>query len=177
MILVLLLVLAWLYGWGLRTPGASGGLSRFRLLLGVFLVLASWLPARSLLSPRAGFPSPDWRPYSLQARQGALAEKRPVMIDFYADWCIPCKELDRFSFSDPGVLALSKEFLALKADLTRSESTEVLELTRHFQIKGVPTIVFLDASGKELEDLRLVHFENAVALRKRMSRALGREEP
>ena len=119
-----------------------------------------------------GVPSVEWKAYNHALRAQAFSKGRPVIIDFYADWCLPCKELDRFSFSDRRVVELSTRFLTLKADLTRQESPEAAELTRHFDVKGVPTIVFLDGSGKEIQDLRLVSFEAADALLARMRRAL-----
>lgn len=102
-----------------------------------------------------------WETYSESQLQAARAAQKPVMIDFYADWCIPCKELDKFTFSDPRVIEQSKKMLMLKADLTRSQSEEVQALQKKYNIKGVPTLVFLSPSGEEISAARVVSFVNA----------------
>lgn len=79
-----------------------------------------------------------------------LEGKRGVIIDFYADWCIPCKELDAITFADPKVIELSKEFGTFKADMTKSLSPEVSALREKYKIVGVPTVLILDNNGKEI---------------------------
>jgi thiol:disulfide interchange protein DsbD len=87
------------------------------------------------------------------------AAKQPVMIDFYATWCLPCKELDAKTFSDPRVAAELKRFRRVKADLTFTDDPKTLALTKQYAIVGMPTIVFIDANGHERRDLRLAGFE------------------
>ncbi|MCU0332190.1 MAG: thioredoxin fold domain-containing protein [Ignavibacteriaceae bacterium] len=101
--------------------------------------------------------SVDWTPFT----EDALAEisGRGMIIDFYADWCIPCKELDALTFSDPEVIALSKEFETYKADMTKSLSPEVESLRERFKIIGVPTVLILNSKGEEVE--RITGFVNA----------------
>ena len=118
-----------------------------------------------LLSARA---EPDWVPYSHEAFARASTSGRPILIDFYADWCLPCKELDRFTFSDPRVLEESRRFDLLKADLTQFESSQVREVRDRFDVIGVPTLVFLDAQGNERKDLRVYGFENPEAFLARL---------
>ena len=89
------------------------------------------------------------------------------MLDFYADWCLPCKELDQNTFSDPRVKAEMNRFTRLKADLTLANEKSD-RLSREFTIVGVPTIVFIDASGKEVRDLRLTGFEGPDAFLRRL---------
>jgi len=90
-----------------------------------------------------------WQPYS----EVAVAEisNRGVIIDFYADWCIPCKELDALTFSDPEVIKVSEEFETYKADLTESLSPEVEQLREKYKIVGVPTVLILNSNGEEVE--------------------------
>ncbi len=102
-----------------------------------------------------------WQPYSPVKLQQAQEKQMPVMIDFFANWCIPCKELDKFTFSDHRVIELSRKFMMLKADLTRSQSTEVQQLQKQYHIKGVPTIVFLGPDGKEIPGMRVVSYVKA----------------
>lgn len=99
-----------------------------------------------------------WDPYSENSLEN-ISDKRGVIIDFYADWCIPCKELDALTFSDPRVIELSREFATFKADMTRSVSPEVENLRNKFNIVGVPTVLILDPSGNELK--RITGFVNA----------------
>jgi thiol:disulfide interchange protein DsbD len=101
--------------------------------------------------------SVEWKSFT----EDALAEisGRGMIIDFYADWCIPCKELDALTFSDPEVIALSKEFETYKADMTKSLSPEVESLRERFKIIGVPTVLILNSKGEEVE--RITGFVNA----------------
>ena len=93
------------------------------------------------------------------------------MIDFSASWCAPCRELDEKTFSDPRVRRELEKRALFKADLTRAASPEAVALSGKYAILGVPTIVFLDAAGRERSDLRLVGFENAESFVKRLEKA------
>jgi len=100
-----------------------------------------------------------WQPYSDEAVEAAKLQGKPVFIDFMADWCIPCKELDKFTFSRPEVVALSRNFVMLKGDLTVGTDPKVKAMYAKFGVKGVPTLVFIGADGVELADLRGTGFE------------------
>jgi thiol:disulfide interchange protein DsbD len=110
----------------------------------------------------------EWEPYSESVLASAKEQGRPVMIDFYADWCAPCKQLERQTFNEPRVAAALKNFAAVKANLTRGEDPAVKSLYRQFRIAGVPTIVFLGADGEEIRSLRLQEFESADRFLKRV---------
>ncbi len=101
----------------------------------------------------------EWQKYDAKALTAAKTTGKPIVIDFYADWCIPCKELDAKTFSDPKVAAELERFTRIKADLTRAEDATTKALTKEYAILGVPTIVILDSSGRELEQSRLTGFE------------------
>ncbi|MBK9966134.1 MAG: thioredoxin family protein [Holophagales bacterium] len=92
----------------------------------------------------------------------ATAAGKPVVIDFFADWCLPCKELEKFTFTDAGVRRELAGWVLLKADLTQSASPEVAALRTKWNIQGVPTIVFLGPDGKESK-ARVVQFEKPAA--------------
>ncbi|MEA3286927.1 MAG: cytochrome c biogenesis protein CcdA [Candidatus Marinimicrobia bacterium] len=96
-----------------------------------------------------------------------LASEKPVMIDVYADWCIPCKEMDKFTFPNAEVVQLSKSFTAIKIDMTHQNGTFEQELLERFSIKGVPTYIFLK-NETELASLRSTGFENADKFLQRM---------
>jgi thiol:disulfide interchange protein DsbD len=91
-----------------------------------------------------------------------------VIVDFYADWCIPCKELDQKTFSDAAVARELGRFVRVKANLTNDKDAKVQQLTKDYAIVGVPTIVFLDASGHEVPALRLTGYESAGEFLKRL---------
>lgn len=93
-----------------------------------------------------------FRPFSDRALSEAAAKKSPVLIDFYADWCLPCKELDHTTFKDPRVIQATRTWVLLKADLTRQNSAEVASLARKWQILGVPTLLFIGTDGQEKGD-------------------------
>lgn len=100
----------------------------------------------------------QWHSYSESQLNRARNQNKPLMIDFYADWCIPCKELDQFTFSAPEVVETSRDFVMIKVDLTTSDDPLSKTLKTQYRVKGVPTLVFLSPDGTELKDLRIVGF-------------------
>ena len=113
-----------------------------------------------------------WETYSEDALARAKADGRPVFIDSYADWCIPCKELDKFTFSQPEVVVLSRNFVMLKGDLTVGTDPKVKAMYAKFGVKGVPTLVFIDAAGRELTELRGTGFEKKEVFLPKLRKAL-----
>ncbi|HKR66455.1 MAG TPA: cytochrome c biogenesis protein CcdA, partial [Thermoanaerobaculia bacterium] len=105
--------------------------------------------------PKKREPGVVWTPYDAKAIAAARAAGKPVVIDFYADWCLPCKELDEKTFTDKRVGAELERFVRLKGDLTQPENA----LAKQYAVIGVPTLVFLDATGAEVTDARLTGFE------------------
>ena len=103
-----------------------------------------------------------FQPYSDAALAEAAAAGKPVVIDFFADWCLPCKELEKFTFTDAGVRKALEGWVLLKADLTKTASPEVSALRTKWNIQGVPTMVFLGPDGKESKP-RVVQFEKPAA--------------
>jgi len=90
----------------------------------------------------------------------AKAAGKTVMLDFYADWCVSCKEMDRFTFSDAAVQAQLKDTLLLQADVTANDADDKALLQR-FQLFGPPATLFFDKQGKELADHRVTGFQDA----------------
>jgi thiol:disulfide interchange protein DsbD len=84
-------------------------------------------------------------------------QQRPVMLDFYADWCSSCKELERFTFSNPAVAAALADFVLLQADVT-ANSPDDQALLQKFALAGPPAILFYHRDGRELRHLRLIGF-------------------
>jgi len=79
------------------------------------------------------------------------------MLDFYADWCVSCKELERFTFSDIKVQARLKDIILLQADVT-ANSDDDKALLKKFGLFGPPGIIFFDKTGKE--NGRVIGYEN-----------------
>ena len=148
-----------------RTLAGARRFLAVRLVTGVAVVAAgAWLTLPLVQAK----PALAWEPYDHGALARASVEGRPTIIDFSADWCLPCRELERFTFTDPSVIDEAARFRLLKADLTQFESAPVSQIRDRFDVIGVPTIVFLDSGGQERRELRLFGFEPAAAFLERM---------
>ena len=130
------------------------------------LVLATfWITAWAMRGPGI-----EWHAYSEQTLQQAAAQNKPVIIDFYAEWCTPCRELEEVTFHHADVVRQAQnDFIMVKVDVTQAGNPLHEQLLKQYGIQGVPTIVFLDARGKERTDLRLVDFLPPEQLLTRMS--------
>lgn len=109
----------------------------------------------------------------LDARLAAAkSEGKPVMLDFYADWCVSCKEMEKYTFTDPQVQAQLANAVLLQADVTANDALDQ-ELMRRFGIFGPPTIAFFGADGVERKNYRLVGFSPAEKFRDHVAEAFG----
>ncbi len=126
---------------------------RFKWAVGVAAIVAAVLIVFRPAAPALEFGAFD------EARLAtARAARTPVMIDFAADWCVPCHELDEITFTDPEVVRAASGLVRMKVDLTHFDAPESQALRTRFAIAGVPTIVFLDADGNEVQAARVVGF-------------------
>ncbi|MDF1528252.1 MAG: protein-disulfide reductase DsbD [Sedimenticola sp.] len=91
----------------------------------------------------------------------ASAAGKPVMLDFYADWCVSCKEMERYTFSDPKVIAALAGAVLLQADVTANDDQDIALLQGHFGLPGPPSIMFYGSDGKERKNYRVVGFKGA----------------
>jgi len=99
-----------------------------------------------------------WQPYSYAKLQQAFQANQPVLVDIYADWCLPCVEMDHVTFRHPDVAARLSSFVTLRVDATGGISREAQALLDQYDVFGVPTILLFDASGREHPELRIQGF-------------------
>jgi thiol:disulfide interchange protein DsbD len=147
------------------------GIGVIVLLGGTALLIGALSGGRDILQPLAGFrggagqaehavafqriDSPAQLDEAIRAAAG-----KPVMLDFYADWCVSCKEMERYTFVDDAVRAKLAGVVTLQADVTRNLDDHKALLKR-FNLFGPPGIVFFDRQGKLINDLRVVGFQSA----------------
>jgi thiol:disulfide interchange protein DsbD len=143
------------------------GLGIMALIAGVALVVGALAGSRDPLRPLAGLmgdaaPAPKFERVASSAELDArlAAAGRPVMLDFYADWCVSCKEMEHYTFSDPRVKAKLEGTLLLQADVT-ANNAEHKQLLKRFSLFGPPGIIFFDAQGREIKGLRVIGYQNA----------------
>jgi thiol:disulfide interchange protein DsbD len=147
---------------GLHLGWLDGNQATFRVFLWIkttagvaCLVLATFL----VTSWAMRGPGVAWKPYSNEILQEAQKLKKPVIIDFYATWCTPCRELEEVTFHDAAIVKeTEKDFVMVKVDVTKGGNSFYEQLLQRYGVKGVPTIVFVDRDGKERADLRLVDY-------------------
>ncbi len=141
------------------------------LLAGAALLVGALAGASDPLAPLAGFrvgaasanaPAVQFEQvHSLAELQQRLeGAAKPAMLDFYADWCVTCKEMERYTFSDERVRAKLAQMLVLQADVT-ANTAEDKALLKRFRLFGPPGIIFFDRGGHEIDGLRVIGFQGA----------------
>jgi len=147
-LLLALLAIIWIIGL------ASGGRSLFQPL--------EHLGRASQVTGPAVATKPVFEPIRTLAQLDRVlaASTRPVMLDFYADWCVSCKEMEAFTFVDPAVIQRMNQFQLLKVDVT-SNTSDDRALLKRFRLFGPPGIMFFAPGGQELKDIRVVGFQSA----------------
>jgi thioredoxin:protein disulfide reductase len=100
-----------------------------------------------LVSGRASRAELAFRPFDPVLLRTALIDRKPVVVDFSADWCVPCREMEHTTFADPDVVKHANDFVWLKANLT-SANPRNAALMKQFDVAGVPTTIFIDSTGR-----------------------------
>jgi thiol:disulfide interchange protein DsbD len=160
-------------------PAAAHGFQRFSKGIGIIALIAGLAylvgalsGGRDILQPLAGLRAADSggtssaTPFERVSSVAELDDRiraaagRTVMLDFYADWCISCKEMERYTFSDERVRSRFREMVLLQADVT-ANNAEQATLLKRFRLFGPPGIVFFDRDGREIQGLRVIGFQPA----------------
>ena len=158
------------------------GVGFLALLAGAALAIGALSGSRDVLRPLAGLMAGGergaqevrfTRVRNLAELEAKLqAPGKPVMFDFYADWCLSCKEMEAFTFTDARVKAKMEQMLLLQADVT-ANSPEDKVLLKRFSLFGPPGIIFFDRQGKEIQGLRVIGYQPADRFLATLDRAVG----
>jgi thioredoxin:protein disulfide reductase len=160
-----------------RLYSVVGGLVGGYLLLGVLLTEGFILPPLSLGgaagAQEAARPGIPWGDDEAAALARAAAEGKPVILDFTAEWCAACKELEHFTYTDPTVIAAAERMVPLMIDATEDTDPAVKALVEKYGVRGLPTVKFLRPDGTPMEELTITGFLPAPEFLPYMERALG----
>ncbi len=175
------------------TAGSSGwkklwkGLGVLLLIYGIIILLGLASGNRNVFQPLKGlsnFSGTTAQTEHLNFKQikgidglnaelaKAKAAGKPVMLDFYADWCVSCKEMEALTFADPAVQQALKGVVLLQADVTPNDALDT-ELYKHFGIIGPPSIMFFDTNGEERRNYRVVGYMPAEKFSQHVERAFN----
>lgn len=180
LLMATLIIISGIYMGALETlsEGASGwrklwkGFGLVILIYGVFYLWGVAAGSKDLIQPLKGISGPVVVGAAGNAQSGHLQFKqikgedglkqalasikgKPAMLDFYADWCISCKEMEKYAFTHPDVLAALKDFEVLQTDVTANDKTDQLFM-KSLGIYGPPAILFFDRNGNEIKGSRVV---------------------
>ncbi len=159
-------VVLMIYGALMLVGTAAGGKDTVQPLRGLSAMAGAAAPAHAEFKRIKSVADLD------RELAAASAQGRPVMLDFYADWCVSCKEMERYTFSDPEVLRILSSYQLLQADVTAYDDTDKALIEGRFGLPGPPGIIFYDRNGQERRNHRLVGFMAADEFAAHAQRAL-----
>ncbi|MDZ7263758.1 MAG: thioredoxin domain-containing protein [candidate division KSB1 bacterium] len=152
-----------------HAPGYTRGFKIGRGVFGVAMMVLGIIWVNQAIHAKTS--ALDWLHYENQSLTELTAGNQPVFIDFYADWCAPCKEMDRTTFQDKRIIELSKQLKLVKVDCT-APNEAVRNFMQQFEVTGMPTLVFIDKNGLEQRDLREIGYIDAEKLLDKLKRLL-----
>jgi thiol:disulfide interchange protein DsbD len=129
------------------TFGEGGPVAQVRKALGIvasvagLFLLVGWLEA-----PRGNL---SWEPSENTGRARAESERRPMLLDFTAEWCGACNELSRITFADPSVMVEASRFVAVRVDATHEDDPSLDDLKDRYKVVGLPTVILVGSDGQE----------------------------
>ncbi len=148
----------------------SVGFSKFKTLIALLAVFyGAWI-----LKPTDGREEVKWKNYTSveQISSSVSTDKKPVMIDFYADWCAQCKELDEYTYTDKEIIDLSSKLNTIKIDLTKENEA----ISNKYNIKGLPVVLFMNSKGEEITALRVTGFLKPSEFKTKITKLLESEK-
>ncbi|MFK9855575.1 protein-disulfide reductase DsbD, partial [Klebsiella pneumoniae] len=157
------------FSWAFIT--SLGATRPWMRLVQIILLAAALVSARPLQDWAFGAPAAEQQAHLAFTRVSSVAELdqalaqakgQPVMLDLYADWCVACKEFEKYTFSSPDVQQALKGSVLLQVDVTKNSPQDVA-LLKHLQVLGLPTILFFNAEGQEQPERRVTGFMDAAA--------------
>ncbi len=146
-----------------RKGRTAAGYSKVKYFIAIAaIVFGTWI-----LKPSHSNDEVKWKMLTSveSIEQSINTENKPIMMDFYADWCAQCKELDEYTYTNPDVVELSKSLNTIKIDLTRENEN----ITNKYNIKGLPVVVFMNNKGEEYKDLRVTGFLKPEEFKKKIN--------
>jgi len=143
------------YGVLMLVGTATGSRDTVQPLRGLGLGSGKVVERQAVFKPIKSVADLEWE---LAAAKSA---NKPIILDFYADWCVSCKEMERYTFSDPTVIAELGRFVLLRADVTANDKQDRRLIQGRFGIPGPPAVLFFNAEGRELRGYRIIGFKPA----------------
>ena len=138
-----------------HAPGYTRGFKLVRAGIGIVLIVLGITWTNSAIHSK---PSDiNWVHLQNESIESYINNEKPVFIDFYADWCAPCKQLDRTTFSDADVVEKAKQFTMIKVDCTAPDKT-ILAIMDKYKVSGMPTLIFISKTGRVLTNLTEIGF-------------------
>jgi thiol:disulfide interchange protein DsbD len=155
-------------GWLDRAWGRHGVSFYLKKAIGVAIICGAVFYLTVSLKPAGKI---EWIPYDQAVISKAGEEGKPVILEFYAEWCGPCRAMERDVFADPELIKLSRDFITVRVDLTNVKAFHN-ELLRKYQIRGIPSAILINSNGIEQRDLRIEGYVGKDVFLQRLRRLL-----
>ena len=122
-----------------------------------------------LAAPRMGGPALEWEPYETGSIESAAQAGQPSMLDFTADWCAYCEDLERGPFSDPKVVKAAEKFRRFQVDGGTMPREKITAAMREHDVRGYPTVIFFDSAGSEVKSARITGYVDSEQMLERIN--------